>query len=83
MDAKELIDMIEKGPPDGNVLAVKRATISMPWGLFADAAEAIVAERYSSFSDYVQGLIRGDKLRRDDRSVPIQRTQSDFNRHGS
>jgi Arc/MetJ-type ribon-helix-helix transcriptional regulator len=65
MDAKDLQEMIEAGPPEGNRLATKRATISMPWGLYADALEAILAESYSSLSDYVHGLIRDDKLRRD------------------
>ena len=65
MDAKELQEMIGAGPPDGNKLSVKRSTISMPWGLYADAMEAILAENYSSLSDYVQGLIRDDKLRRE------------------
>jgi hypothetical protein len=69
MDANELREMIEKGPPDGNELAVERITVTMPWLLFKVSLEGILAEGFSSFSDYIQGLIRDDKIRRDERGT--------------
>jgi hypothetical protein len=48
MTPKELIEMIESGRPDGDRLVVKRATISMPWGLYRDAPEAILAPGFRS-----------------------------------
>lgn len=41
-------------------MSLARTTISMPTALYEDAVSRQHARRYSSFSDYIQDLIRHD-----------------------